>query len=219
MSTILNVLRPVVRSVIKPIDSRGGVRWALNFDGVGIRGTLANRAIDITADIDLTFYAPSNITVRQTIISQQINLLGASEFLVESSVTGVLQLIIGGAALNALTVADGYEAGKKFRIRLVGTVLTVWKTNVADLDAPIKVGSFTRGTTVEPAAITVIGAAVLNSAGTYTRHFAGIQRDVKINGILWKMDQYNQATQPSLPSGNNMTIFNTTSANWVEIQQ
>lgn len=176
-------------------------RKVLRFDGVGARGVLAKRAIDPDGDIDIEFYSPPDITVRQVIIGQQINLLGSSEFYIESAANSRLIVVVGAPAVLALTTEQGYEAGKKYRIKLVGTTLTVWKTAISDTDAPILTTTVTRGTVREPAAITVIGAAVLNAAGNYTRWFAGIQRDVKINGTLWPIADATQTIQLPEPSG------------------
>lgn len=213
-----NLLKPnaTIASFTRVLGKRVSV-YALNFDGVGIYGQLANRAINPDGDIDITFYGPSMLGPRQVILSQQINLLGASEFYLESDVSSRLIMVVGATAVVALTVAQGYEAGKKYRIRLVGTALTIWKTAVSNADTPLRTASFTRGATREPTATTVIGAANNNSAGAFTRYFSGIQRDVEINGVLWKMDQRDQAVQPSAPAGNNMTITGASSPNWVEV--
>lgn len=190
--------------------------FAVNFSG-NEYATLASRAIDPDGDIDVEFYAPSALGVRQAIISQQINLLGASEFYIESDTSSRLVMVVGATAVVLLTTAQGYEAAKKYRVRLVGTALTIWETNIGNADTPLRTATFTRGATREPSAITVIGAAVNTTAGTYTRHFVGIQRDVKINGVLWKMNQINQTIQPSEPVGNNMTLFGVSSGDWVSV--
>lgn len=196
-SVIKSVLKLTASSVFNAI-----YRWALNFDGIGIRGQLASRAINPDGDIDVEFYAPSNIFARQAIIAQQISLAGGvSEFLLENSTTGNLILVVGGAQINAVTTAQGWEADKKFRIKLSGSSLKIWKTNLLDTDTPIIITTFTRGTSREINATTTIGAANNNSTSSYTRFFAGIQRDVKINGVRWPMADRNQAIQLSEPSG------------------
>lgn len=189
---------------------------ALNFNG-GQSGTTTTRAVDPDNDIDIEFYAPSALGPRQVIISQQINLLGASEFYLESDTSSRLVLVVGATAVILLTIAQGYEAAKKYRVRLVGTALTIWKTSIGNADAPIRTASFTRGAVREPLAVTVLGAAVNSTPGTYTRYFSGIQRDVKINGVLWKIDQVGQNIQPSLPAGNNLVLLGVTLADWVTL--
>jgi len=203
-------------SLSRPFRYNGLKRWYLNFDGVGIRGVFNTKAINVDGDIDIEFMSPSVLGPRQTILSQQVNLSGASEFLLESAVTNVLQIMVGGTNFNLLSVAQGYEANKRYRIKLVGTTITVWKTLIGDLDTPILTTSFTRGATREAAALTVLGAAVNNTAGTYVRFTQGIQFDVKIGGILWPIATYNAMSQNPTSGTNVLTISNATSANWIE---
>lgn len=190
---------------------------ALNFNG-GQSGTTTTRAIDPDSDIDIEFYTPSSFGVLQQVISQNIASSSASaEFGLEVATTGTINFRLGGSTLAALTVAQGSEPSTLFRVQLIGTSFKIWKTNVADTDTPIRTASFTRGLVREPLAQTVIGAYTNGVIGTYTRYFFGIQRDVKINGVLWKIDQVGQSIQPSLPAGNNLVLLGVTLSDWVII--
>lgn len=212
------MLRPVMRNVIRnAAKSVVGTRYAYNMDGIDDRWTLANRAINPDGDIDIEFYSPSNIVNTNCIISQNISATSTAMEFRLLNFTSQLQIVVGGTALVILAGSTGYEAGAKFRVRLVGTALTVWKTALENSDTPIRTLSFTRGTAREPTAITVVGAETSGAIGSYARYFVGIQRDIKINGVLWKMDQRNQTVQSSIPAGNNMTGTNLNPDRWVEI--
>lgn len=213
MSTILSVLRPVVRSVIKPIDSRGGVRFAYNMDGLDDRFVLATRAIDVDGDIDIEFYTPLD-AVQRTIIAQNISTnFSLVEFhLYISGSTGNLGINVGGSVVPAAT-AGTFSAGEKLRLTLTGTNLNVYKAN----GALLKNTAYTRGVAREPAAVTTVGARTNGSIGTYSEYFRGTQRDIKINGTLWPMADRNQSIQPSIPAGNNMTGVNLNPDRWLEI--
>lgn len=218
ITTVNIVLKPTLKPVLSNIFDTPNTRYAYNMDGTDDRWTLANRAINPDGDIDIEFYAPSSFGVLQQVISQNVATSStAIEFGLEFSATGTINFRLGGSTLTALTVAQGSEPATLFRVQLIDTSFKIWKTNIADTDTPIRTASFTRGLVREPLAQTVIGAYTNGVTGTYTRYFFGIQRDVKINGALWKMDQRNQAVQPSEPAGNNMTGANLNPDRWVEI--
>jgi hypothetical protein len=212
------LIRPVTRAVVKSVCrniTRLGQRWALNFDGIGIRGVLANRAINVDGDIDIEFYSPSNFATFYTLISQNISTnAGFIEFrlIAFTSATPVLQLVVGGQVTDILTEVQGLRPNSKYRMTLIGNNLKVYFNGVVIRDY-----IFTRGSQREPTAKTSIGAQTNGVIDTYYRFFSGIQRDVKINGTLWAISDRNQSIQPSVPAGNNMTISNATSANWVEV--
>lgn len=187
----------------------------LVMNGTNHRGVFLTRAIDPDGDIDISFRAPSSITVRQSILSQQVNLSGFSEFLLESSVTSVLQMTVGGAAANVLTVAQGYEADKRYRVKLVGTSLTVWKDLISDSDTPVRTTSFTRGAVREPSAVTTLGAAVFNTPGSFIRFFAGPQSNIRINNITWSLGAAGSAVQLPSVGLNTITLFNTSILDWI----
>lgn len=172
------------------------MRWALNFDGVGIRGVLANRAINPDGDIDIEFYAPNTINAPLCIISQNKSNNSVNMEFRLLSFSNQLQLLVGGAVTVALTGAQGYEASAKYRVTLIGTALTVYKNG--DL---VRSATFTRGTAREADALTVVGAETNNAIGVYQKFFSGIQRDIKINGTLWPIADRNQAIQLPEPSG------------------
>lgn len=212
------MLRPVMRNIMRNVMSGAFSQqefFAPVFSSSSF-GLLTNRAIDPDSDIDIEFYTPSSFGVLQQVISQNVSASSASaEFVLEVATTGTINFRIGGSTLAALTVAQGSEPETLFRVQLVGTSFKIWKTNIADTDTPIRTASFARGLVREPLSQTVIGAYTNGVIGTYTRYFFGIQRNVKINGVLWKMDQRDELIQPSIPSGNNMVLTNISS--WVKI--
>lgn len=185
-------------------------RYAYNMDGIDDRWTLANRAINPDGDIDIEFYAPDVFGATKVILSQNITSTNTTkEFQLETSATGSLIIRLGGAAQNMGTVLPA----TKYRISLVGTSLVLYSKEGAVVSSL----TFNRGATREPTAVTVVGAATNGVANSYAFYFTGIQRDIKINGVLWKMDQRNQTVQPSVPAGNNMTGTNLNPDRWVEI--
>jgi hypothetical protein len=201
--------------------SKDGVtpsRFSYNFDGVDDYGVLATRAINPDGDIDIEFYSPSNIFTLQQIVSQNISSSTASaEFSLESTATGVLVLRIGGNGASLLSEAQGYEAQKKYRVKVVGSSVSIWKGEASDSSPTIRTTVITRGAAREPSAVTVVGAYTNGSVGTYSRQFQGRQYNIRINGVLWQMATRNSVAQVSTPAGNTMTLVNTTSDRWQEI--
>lgn len=186
-------------------------RWALNFDGVGIRGVLSSRAINPDGDIDIEWeqlnYDSSMLTA-QTIIAQCISNTGTlREFYMRSETNESLSMVIGGTSNG--TPAGVYGNGK-WKLTTIGLTWQVYKDGVLVHNAAL-----TKGGAREPAAATFVGAR--NNAGTFTDYLKGLLYNIRINGTLWPMADRNQPIQPSVPAGNNMTISNATSANWVEI--
>lgn len=209
-----SVTRPVVRSVCRNITG-STQRWALNFDGVGIRGVLANRAINVDGDNTFEFWSPDSFASASTVIAQNISNTSASrEFHLYVSNVGGLEIIFGGTVTLLCTAAQGFEPNKKYWLSLVGATFTLAKESNTNI---IRTGSYVKGVAREPLAVTCIGARTDGAIGTYSIFAKGIQRDVKINGTLWPMADRNQSIQPSVPAGNNMTISNATSANWVKV--
>lgn len=187
-------------------------RWVYNFDGIDDRGVLAFRAINPDGDNTFEFWKPSNPNC--TIIAQGIASNGAArEFQIWQGASRELNLVYGGVNTNAIcTVAQGYTDGSKYFLTLEGTTATLAKDTPQNI---IRTTTFTRGTAREPSASTLIGCR--GNDGSFTGFAQGLQYDVKINGILWPMSERNQTIQQSVPSGNNMTLFNTTSDRWQEV--
>lgn len=184
-------------------------RWAYNFDGVDDRGVLALRAINPDGDIDISWkqkFDPNNTTANGVIVAQcgtganstqefRITFLGA---------TNTLQFILGGD--SDLLMVGAPRTGK-YRITLIGTALKVYLD-----DELVKDGVFTRGTTREPTAETLVGMRL-----PATNYFPGVIYNIKINGTLWPMSAVGQSIQPSVPAGNNITLINTTPDRWIEV--
>lgn len=177
-------------SFSRPFQSKR--RWALNFDGVGIRGQLANRAINPDGDIDIEWVSGPNVnfSTSRTIMSQTLTTTTANqEFFMFIATNGNLAVRVGGVE-RGTAPAIVYQPNTKYRWRLQGTTINLW---INDVLQPAM--SFTRGTAREPSAVTTIGAAV-NSF-----FYLGVLRDIKINGTLWPIADANQTIQLPEPSG------------------
>lgn len=176
------------------------LRWALNFDGVGVRGALSQRAINPDGDNSFEFYAPSAGGL-QSIIMQTLSTSGAGrEFglYFDSNLNGGTLIMNYGGAFNSLcNAAQGFEIGKKYWLTLIGTTFSLAKENPLNV---VRSGSFTRGAVREPAAVTIVGS-LSNGSGGFSSFFQGVQRDVKINGVRWPMADRNQTIQLPEPSG------------------
>lgn len=191
------VTRPVVRSVCRNITA-STKRWALNFDGVGIRGVLANRAINPDGDIDIEFHTPANIGntgFDRVILSQCLSgTFSSREFDLLISGSGALAVNIGGT-VSTLAFPGTFSAQEKLKIIISGGTATTYRAN----GEVIRAFSITRGAAREPSAQTTIGARF--NGTTYSNFSQGIQRDVKINGTRWPIADRNQVIQVPEPSG------------------
>lgn len=200
------------RGISKPGILASNTRYAYNMDGIDDRWTLANRAINPDGDNTFEFFTGGN--TNSTIIAQNISATSTSrEFQLYIGATPSLVIIFGGSITTLLTEAEGAKLNTKYFLNLTGSNYTVAEGISSNI---IKNGAFIRGAAREPSAPTIIGARQ-NGAGSFAAYLAGLQRDIKINGTLWKMDQRNQAIQPSIPAGNNMTGANLNPDRWVEI--
>ena len=192
------VTRPVVRGVCRNIAA-STKRWALNFDGVGVRGQLANRAINPDGDNTFVFWSPDASAMSQVVISQNIsNIISEREFQLYDNASGSLEIIFGGQVTTFCSRAQGYEPNKKYWLKLVGSTFSLAKDNELNV---IRSGTLVKGAAREPLSLTVIGARTAGAVGTYSIFSKGIQRDIKINGKLYPMRDYNQAIQLPLPTG------------------
>lgn len=173
-------------------------RWALNFDGVGVRGILPFRAINPDGDIEIEFYMPSPLVIGTTycIVNQSNAATQTSrEFSLYIAASGNLGLVIGGSTIAVATLGQ-YEAGKKYRWTLIGTTSRFYDST----GALIRSLTVTRGTAREPTAQTIIGARFNSSTGAYIEHFIGPQKDIKINGTVWPIAERNQSIQMPNPT-------------------
>lgn len=177
------------------------MRWALNFDGVGVRGVLANRAINIDGDNTFEFYS-SNPGIA-TIISQSISAVSTSREFQLYNDANALVLNFGGSVLPLCTEAQGFEPNKKYWLTLIGNIYSLYKNSPTNL---LISSGFNRGAAREPTAVTLIGCRG-NNAGAFSVYFQGIQRDIKINGIRWPMADRNQDIQLPSPTGLGAELF------------
>lgn len=178
-------------------------RSLLNFDGVGIRGALANRVINPDGDNTFEFWSPetSGVIIAQNIVAT-VNL---REFTLYGDALG-LYMNIGGVDNVICTAAQGFELGKKYWLTLVGSNFTLAKNTESNI---IRSASFTKGAAREPTAQTIIGARANGTASAFSTYFKGIQRDIKINGTLWPIADRNQSIQLPDPSGLGAELLNT----------
>lgn len=200
ISPILSKISNAIISALNTADYFSK-RWAYNFDGIDDRGQLAFRAIDPDGDIDIEFYTPSDVsagTGDKFIVTQNISTSPSnSEFLLFiSGATGNLGFCIGGTVAGIL-LAGEFTANQKMRVTYTGSTRRVFDGE-GNL---LREGTTVRGSVREPTAQTVIGARTNGTVGTYARYAAGIQRDVKINGVLYPIADRNQSIQLPLPSG------------------
>ncbi len=187
-------------------------RWAYDFDTVDDYAVLAYPvSIAANADFDIEFKvrALSDATFNGILAQSTAN--AASNFLrfLPDTQTHNMQLIFADGTVSALIPRTGGSSAvvrngalNKVRITRVSGVVTPYLNDIA-------YASSSRSSAIEFGIVCRLG-------GTY---LSGLFFDLKINGVLWRMDQRNQAIQPSTPAGNNMTLVNTTSDRWQEVPQ
>ena len=195
------VTRPVVRSVCRNITG-STQRWALNFDGVGIRGVLANRAINPDGDIDIEW---SQLNVVQstwkTIVAQNIAAVNsAREFTLQISNANTLVVVIGGILFNRSEI--NYASDGRYRLTRVAGDVSVYRNG-----SLVTTFSAASWTVREPAAPTNIGCRLNDSTSAVRDFFQGVLYDVKINGTLWPIAERNQSIQLPEPSGLGAELF------------
>lgn len=196
MSSLSSVLKPVLNSPINRSLSFG--KYVYNFDGVDDRADLAFRAIDPEGDNTFEFYAPNTSGVARTIISQNISDTGtAREFHLYVNTSNGLEMIFGGTVSTLCSVAQGFLPNRKYFLNLIGNTYSVAKDISTNI---ISSGTFVRGTAREPTAITRIGARGAG-VGVSSIFSAGLQYDVKINGVLYPMNSKDQKVLIPSPSG------------------
>jgi len=178
------------------------MRWALMFDGVGVRGVLASRAINPDGDIDIEFQTGTVVPVagggiEYTVLSQCLTATFASkEFnLYFNSAVGALQMQVGGA-YSPSSASVALSPNTTYRALFQGTSLQLFKNGQLFFST-----SFTRGAAREPTAATVIGASTHGSPTTFRASARGIFYNIKINGTLWPIADANQTVQLPEPSG------------------
>lgn len=190
----LRGIKVYLRSALKGVLRRFGY----NNDGIDDYAVLPYRAINPDGNIDIEFWSPEKLDVVYQIVSQNITSNSASvEFSLESNALGSLIMRVGGAGVTVFTLAQGYLPSTKYRIFYDGTRVYLYSAN----GTLLRDVGLVRGTVREPTALTVIGAFTNNAINTYSRFFKGVQRDVKINGVLYPIQDRNQTIQLPQPSG------------------
>lgn len=167
------------------------LRWALNFDGVGIRGQLANRAINPDGDIDIEWTQLG--VANGVIVSQCISSTGSLREVFLRWNSGMLDFQIGGNVIVAISDNVSISSGN-WRLTYIGSAITVRRNGVVVLSL-----NRGRGASREPSAQTVVGARLNNSS--YLEFLSGIILNLKINGTLWPIAESTQSIQLPEPSG------------------
>ncbi len=194
-SAFRSAFRPAIMPVINKLVQSLRNRFSYSFDGIDDRGGLAFRAINPDGDIDIewTQVGMSNLAPPPVgIITQAASAtITSREFVLRwNGNDGGLQFSLGGLGFsNIIPCQDG-----TYRAVLVGTDFTLYYNGQV-----IRTRVFERGAAREPGATTGIGAR--NSAGIFTEYANGSIFDVKINGVLWPMEDRNQLIQLPQPSG------------------
>lgn len=216
---IMPVVQPLFSAVIKSVIAAANrLRWAYNFDGVDDYGVLDQRAVDIQNDNTFEFWSPEIFTgTARTIIAQtwQSN-ISLREFELFTGSDNFLIMVRGGVRTQLMTNAQGYKVSTLYGIRQTGDTIEIFEGGlsgqiVRTLTAP-------KGAATEPTALTTVCCRG-NTGNTFISFHRGKQYNVRINGVLWEMRNNSSAVQPSIPAGNNMTLFNTTSDRWQEVSQ
>lgn len=173
------------------------LRWAYSFDGVDDRGQLAFRAINPDGDIDIEFKTGPTVPIAGTswtIVAQNVTTVSTNrEFGLFTNNANMLQLTIGGVFSG--NMGQPLEPNTRYRVTLVGEALVFYKN-----DAVVLSTTFTRGTAREPTALTVIGACN-TSATTWGSFYQGPISNLRINGVLYPVQDREQTIQLPNPSG------------------
>lgn len=187
-------------------------RFAPNFDGVDDFGTFASLiSIAANADFDIEFKMQSSLDTSFNGVLSQNTTNTTNNFLrfMPDSQPHNLQMIFADGTSASLIPRTGGSSAvvrngvlNKVRIARVSGVVTPYLNDVA-------FASLSRSAALEFGILCRLGST----------YFSGLFFDLKINGVLWRMDQRNQAIQPSTPAGNSMTLVNVTSDRWQEVPQ
>lgn len=170
-------------------------RWVYNFDGVDDRATLQFRAINPDGDIDIEWtqlgISNSSATPRNIVNQSFSAVIAEREFTLRwnGNSTG-LQFSVGG---QGVTISIPCTNGT-YRVLYAGNSLQVFFNGVLTQSV-----TFNRGAAREPSAVTNIAAR--NAAGSFTEFANGAITDLKINGVLWPIADFNQTIQLPSPSG------------------
>lgn len=200
------LVRPLIRGLVRSLV--GSVttvivpalkRWVYNFDGVDDRGGLAFKAINVDGDNTFEFWSPPDFTLNGAIISQNISTSGnLREFQFGIDAGGAMYVGFGGTYTTVFTVAQGLKTSTKYGVTLLGTTCSIFEGGLNGTF--IRSQTFSKGSAREPTARTLINSRG-NGEGSFGQFSKGVQRDVKINGVLWPIADRNQPIQLPLPTG------------------
>ncbi len=173
-------------------------RWVYNFDGIDDRIALQYRAINPGGDNSIEFWSPSG-SVACVIISQNISATESQrEFQLWRGGAGELNITFGGVTTAIFSAAQGFKPATRSGITIIGTEAKIYEGGLGG--ALLRTTTFTIGAAREPTAQTLIGCRASGS-GSFAEFFQGQQYDVRINGVLWPIQDRNQPIQLPQPSG------------------
>ncbi len=169
------------------------IRFGYSFDGVDDCGVLANRAINPDGDIDIQWTTRSSVSGH--FIYQSLKAPNAErEFSTFIRTNGQMVIVVGGATYDTVASGIDFRIPATYRLLVLSTELIITVNGVERL----KVG-YVRGVVREPAAPTVICAQ--NLSGVFGSFFSGPIYNIRINGVLWPIQDRNQTIQLPQPSG------------------
>jgi hypothetical protein len=191
------MMRPLVRPLVRPLIrelARGRRRWVYNKDGVDDFGVLASPIIlegDYTLEVTVQSDDWAGTGGRRIMGTADTSLAnrGFMRYSSESSGNTRWQFIPDFSTSLALNLPFTPINGQEYRLLItrVGVVGTITELNSG---ATASNNAFNHPAGV----ITHIGRHLGN-------FFRGVVRDVKFNGVTWRIDQPQQAIQLPEPSG------------------
>lgn len=197
---ITPLLTPLLTSMISGIIRPALRRWIYNFDGNDDRGQLFDRLINPDGDNSYEFWTPPVTTgSAQTLISQNITgTTSAREFDLFMTSLGNLAVIRGGTQTTIFQPAQGLKLATKYGLRQTGDFIEIFE---GGLNGPrVRTVTAPTGAAREPTAPTNISCRGAGT-GSYGSFAQGPQRDIRINGVLWPIDEPFQIAQLPSPDG------------------
>jgi hypothetical protein len=198
------LVRPLVRPLIRELARGRRRRWVYSFDGVDDFGVLGTRAINPDGDNTFEFFSPA--FMGPAVLSQSTSdVIANREFHLFTDAVR-LGVVYGGIITTLMTVANGFKVATKYGLVIAGNFFQLFEGGLDG--AQVTSGALTRGAAREPMVPTRIGVRGSSTTGT-ANHFQGIQRNIRINGTLWRIDQPQQAIQLPEPSGLGVELITT----------
>lgn len=203
-------LKPIQRFLLSKLAS--AVRYVYSFDGVDDRGQLAFRAINPDGDIDIEFETGNTVPPigsARVIVDQSYTAnYNQKEFMLQINYAGQMQVLLGGNYMssNSNTVVS---PNNKYRMTLIGNVLTFFLNGVVR-----QVINVTRGSFREPSALTKIGCTQLGGVNTFGDFYQGFIKNIKISGSLWPLSDKNLNIQLPNPNALGAELISLDSILW-----